>query len=90
VAHESDAGTDQEGAYQGHSNGQGEQQAALTLPPTLLFTELDNGALVVQGRPDGPRVWLSPADAVPLKRELAAALGRTKLTAIGDDQGEAQ
>jgi hypothetical protein len=75
VKHESDAGTDQECAYQRHSNGQGEQQTDLdynfqfrvTLPPTVLFTELDNGALVVQGRPDGPRVWLSPTDAVNIQ-----------------------
>ena len=55
------------------------------MPPTVLLTELDNGTLVLQGRPDGPRVRLSSADAVPLKRELAAALERT----TADDQGEA-
>jgi hypothetical protein len=43
------------------------------IPPTVLVTEMDNGTLVLQGRPDGPRVHLSPKDAVPLRRELAAA-----------------
>lgn len=45
----------------------------VSVPPTILVTELDNGALVLQGRPDGPRVRLSSADAIPLRRELAAA-----------------
>ena len=81
-----------------HSNGQADQQQSLTehgirpyvtVPPTVLVTELDNGTLILQGRPDGPRVWLSPNEAVPLKRELEAAFGRTKLGAAGDDQTSA-
>lgn len=87
------------GTEQDHGNGQADlQQAApkdgirpgMTVPPTVLVTALDNGTLILQGRPDGPRVWLHPDDAVPLKRELAAAFGRTRLAAIGDDQGEAR
>lgn len=43
------------------------------VPPTVLVTELDNGTLILQGRPDGPRVSLKPDEAVPLKRTLARA-----------------
>lgn len=65
-----------------HGNGQ-----SMTTPSTMLITELDSGALVLQGRPDGPRAYLSPADAAPLKRELAAAFERTELNTVGDNQG---
>lgn len=58
------------------------------VPPTVLVTELDNGTLILQGRPDGPCVWLEPDDAAPLKRELAAAFDRFELTATSNDQGE--
>lgn len=58
-----------------------------TVPPTVLVTELDNGAMILHGRPDGPRVYLSPADAIPLRRELAAAFERTEL-AQRSRQGE--
>jgi hypothetical protein len=68
-----------------HGGGQDYQQLGIgrslqlgtAMPPSVLLTELDNGTLVLQGRPDGPRVRLSLTDAVPLKRELAAALERT-------------
>jgi hypothetical protein len=50
----------------------------------VLMTELDSGALILQGRPDGPRVRLSQADAVPLRRELTAAFRRTELELCGD------
>ncbi len=36
----------------------------------------------------GPSAYLCPADAAPLKRELAAALGNTELTLCADE-GEA-
>lgn len=62
----------------------------ITVPPTVLLTALDNGTLVLQGRPDGPWARLSPADAAPLRRELAAAFRRTELAATSDDQGEAR
>lgn len=70
-----------------HGNGQTDQlqrsvgrsvRPGTTVPSTVLITELDNGTLIAQGRPDGPRLHRSPADAMPLRRELAAAFGRTK------------
>lgn len=98
MEHENSAIAHQYTAHQGHDNGQGDQQPGtehgirpyMTVPPTILVTELDNGTLILQGRPDGPRVWLNPDEAVPLKRELVAAFGRTELTAAGDDQDEAR
>lgn len=60
----------------------------MAVPPTVLVTELDNGTLILQGRPDGPRVWLEPDDAAPLKRELAAAFDRFELVATCNDQSE--
>jgi hypothetical protein len=65
-------------------------RVASAIPLTVLITELDSGTLILQGRPDGPRVRLSPSDGVPLKRALAAAFGRTELIAAGDDQGPIQ
>jgi hypothetical protein len=53
-------------------------QLDAVVPPTVLVTALDNGTLVLQGRPDGPQVYLTPAGAVSLKRELAAAFGLTE------------
>ncbi|MGH3548575.1 MAG: hypothetical protein ACRDQU_10800 [Pseudonocardiaceae bacterium] len=55
-----------------------DDQGPGAMPPTVLVTEMDNGAVILQGRPDGPRVYLSRAEAVPLKRELAAAFGSTE------------
>jgi hypothetical protein len=52
----------------------------------VLVTELNNGTLILQGRPDGPRVSLNPDEAAPLKRELAAAVDRFELAASCDDQ----
>jgi hypothetical protein len=54
----------------------------------VLVTELDTGELVIQGRPDGPRVRLSPDDALPLRWELAAAFERAEQIVPSDD-GEA-
>jgi hypothetical protein len=54
------------------------------VPSTVLMTELGTGTLILQGRPDGPRVRLSQADAVPLRRELTAAFRRTELELCGD------
>lgn len=60
----------------------------LSMPPTVLVTELDNGTLILQGRPDGPRTSLKPDEAVPLRLALAMAFDSPDLTpSIG--QGEA-
>ena len=59
------------------------------MPPTVLVTELDTGALVIQGRPDGPRAYLHPDDAVRLKQELAAAFECAEQVVQNND-GEAR
>ncbi len=82
-----------------HGNGLADQQQpaikhgiqpSATVPPTVLVTELDNGTLIVQGRPNGPRVWLNPDEAVPLKRELAVVFGRIRFDGASGGQGEAR
>lgn len=60
----------------------------MPMPSTVLLTELDDGTLVLQGRPDGPRVRLSPDLAVPLQRALTSAFDTPDLTP-SSDQGEA-
>lgn len=62
---------------------------ATTVPPTVLMTELDDGMLMLQGRPDGPRVWLKPAEAIPLRYELARAFGSSAAFATRNDEGDA-
>lgn len=61
-------------------------QPGVSMPPTVLSTELANGTLIIQGRPDGPRVHLSPDDAIPLRRELAAAFARDDIRCAGDQE----
>jgi hypothetical protein len=88
VEHDNSPTTDHDTAHQGHGNGEvghpHDAQRGITVPPTVLVTELDDGALVVQGRPDGPRAYLNSADAAPLKRELAATFQPTKLRLCTD------
>ncbi len=91
-------GTDASGFYRG--DGSGELSSLLdvscgihpsvSVPPTVLVTEMDTGALVLQGRRDGPRVHLSSKDAVPLRRELAAAfvLGDFACAEVGSNGGD--
>ena len=85
------AGRDTEDQH--HGNGQAEQLDGtdydMTTPPTVLVTALDNGTLVLQGRPNGPRVYLSPSDTAPPKRELAAVFLPTELR-LGGDQDDAR
>lgn len=61
--------------------------SGMAVPPTVLVTEVDNGALIVQGRPDGPRMHLTPGQAVALRGELATAFGCAG-RGLGDSQGE--
>jgi hypothetical protein len=52
---------------------------ATAVPLTVLVAEMLNGSLLLQGWRDGPSAYLCPADAAPLKRELAAAFGNPEL-----------
>lgn len=48
-------------------------RARAVAPSTVEVSDLSDGALFLQIWPGGPSAYLSPADAVPLKRELVAA-----------------
>ncbi|MBV9162342.1 MAG: hypothetical protein JO281_12485 [Pseudonocardiales bacterium] len=58
------------------------------VPARVLVADMGDGSLFLQGWRDGPSVHLSPADAVPLRRELAAAFGGPARVGRGE-QGEA-
>ena len=75
---------------QHHGNGQAhDTERSITVPPAVLLTELDNGTLILQGRPDGPRAYLNRAAAIPLRREPAAAFKCTE-PRPRDDQDDAR
>lgn len=70
---------------QRHSNSQDQQQRGIgrslrprtAVPPTALVADMGDGSLFLQGWQDGSSAYLSLADAVPLRRELASAFGST-------------
>ncbi|MBV9140860.1 MAG: hypothetical protein JO115_08070 [Pseudonocardiales bacterium] len=55
-----------------------------SVPPRVLVSDLGDGSLLLQGWRDGPSAHLNPADAVPLRRELAAAFECPELAVHGD------
>ncbi|MGH3828099.1 MAG: hypothetical protein ACRDQX_13155 [Pseudonocardiaceae bacterium] len=56
------------------------------VPLRALVADMGDGSLLPRGWRNGPSAHLSPADAVPPRRELAAAFGNTEL----GDQGAAR
>lgn len=52
--------------------------------PGVLVADRGEGSLFLQSWRDGPSAHLSPADAIPLRRELAAAFGSRELAVHGD------
>lgn len=78
-----------------HGDGQDQQQhgsrrsirPGTAVPPTVLVADMGDRWLFLQGWQDGPTAYLSPADAVPLRREPAGAFGSTDLTP-SDSQGD--
>ncbi|MGH3927819.1 MAG: hypothetical protein ACRDTT_33965, partial [Pseudonocardiaceae bacterium] len=53
------------------------------VPSTVLVSDMGDGSLLLEGWRDGPSAYLSPADAVPFRRQLAAAFGNPNLTSSG-------
>lgn len=51
-----------------------------SVPPTVLVTNMGDGSLVLESWRDGPTAYLSPADAVPLRRVLSAIFENAALT----------
>jgi hypothetical protein len=67
----------------------GSIRSAPAAPLAVLVADMGDGSLFLQGRNDEPRVYLNPPEALPLRRELTAAFGRTEL-APRRGQGEAR
>lgn len=75
------AGQDREDSRHGDGNAhdwqqrgnRGTSRTGTAMPPTVLVTAMATGALIVQGRPDGLRVHLTPGETVAVRRELATA-----------------
>lgn len=86
--HHGDEQARQDQQLGGRIDGRIDIPPRMLMPPTVLVTELDNGTLILQGRPDGPRVWLNPDEAAPLRRALARAFGSPDLVS-SSGQGEA-
>lgn len=53
-------------------------------PPTVLVADMGDGSLLLEGWPDGPSAYLSPSDALPLRRELTRAFGSAVLRPSGE------
>ena len=88
MEHNNSPTTDHDTTHQeGYRNDQAGQQHDAQRGTTVLVTELDDGALVVQGQPEGPRAYLNSADATPLKQELTAAFQPTKPRLCADQDG---
>lgn len=51
-----------------------------SVPSTALVSDMCDGSLLLEGWRDGPSAYLSPADALPFRRTLAAAFGSPDLT----------
>lgn len=71
-------------AWFGHGDGHSEQtpsgigcsiRPGTAVPPTVLVADMGDGSLLLEGWRDGPSAYLSVADAIPLRRELARAFG---------------
>lgn len=50
------------------------------VPSTVLVSDMGNGSLLLEGWRGGPSAYLNPADAMLLRRQLAAAFGSLDLT----------
>ncbi len=59
------------------------------VPSTVLMSDMGDGSLLLEGWWEGPSAYLGPADAVPLRRELAAAFIRTEQV-VQSDHGESR
>jgi hypothetical protein len=70
----------------GFRHGDGQSQSAprgiersirpgTAVPPTVLVSDMGNGAMYLQGWRAGPSVYLTAEDAIGLRQELAKAFG---------------
>ncbi len=59
------------------------------VPSKVLVSTMGDGSLLLEGWREGPSAYLSPADALPLRRQLAVAFGSPHRTP-STRQGEAR
>jgi hypothetical protein len=85
------AGRDIDHQRQGDDQGQGQYaiggsiRPGAAMPHTLFLSDMCDGGLVLHGWRHGPTAYLSPSDAIPLRRELAAAFHSTEAgTSLGE------
>jgi hypothetical protein len=79
------------------SGGNGDQSCgtersirpATAAPRSVVVSDIGDGSLLLEAWRDGPSAYLSSADAVPFKRQLAAPFGSTDLSP-SSSQGEAR
>lgn len=72
------------------SSGTGRSiRPATAVPRSVLASDMGEGSLLLEAWWEGPSAYLSPADAVLLRRALAAAFGSPDLTPSGN-QGRAR
>jgi hypothetical protein len=82
--HRGDDSREQTSSGTGRSIGPG-----TAVPRSVLVSDMGEGSLLFEAWREGPSAYLSPADAVPLRRALAAAFGSPDLTPSGN-QGRAR
>ena len=54
------------------------------VPGSVLVSDMGDGSLLLEAWRQGPSAYLSPADALPFKRQLAAAFGSSDITPSGN------
>jgi hypothetical protein len=82
--HRGDDNSEQTSSGTGHSI-----RPATAMPRSVLVSDMGEGSLLLKAWREGPSAYLSPADAVPLSRALAAAFSSPDLTPSGN-QGRAR
>jgi hypothetical protein len=80
----------------GRADGNGERSCTgcsirpgTAVPRAVLVSDMGDGSLLLEAWREGPSAYLSPADAVPFRRQLAVAFGSPHLASSGS-QGEAR
>lgn len=90
--------TSQGFAWFGGGDDNGEQTASgigrsirpgTAVPSTVLLSDMGDGSVLLEAWREGPSAYLSPSDALPLKRELVRAFGGIELARRGS-QGDAR
>ena len=82
--HRGDDSSERTSSGTGHSI-----RPATAMPRSVLASDMGEGSLLLKAWREGPSAYLSPADAVPLRRALAAAFSSPDLTPSGN-QGRAR